>query len=128
MRSSLLLSPSLLPSSFLPLPSFFQFIFLVFPTSLVGLVIPLLMLCYLRWLSTVLRCFSPPRNQLGFRSSFSNLDLVFSTSFAQPRAGRPCSPTPQLPIGTKRIHLVHHMLANALCLPHSSCCSYLLAF
>jgi hypothetical protein len=45
------------------------------------------------------------------------LDLVSSTSFAQPRASSQCSPSPSL--------LVHHTSASVLCLPCPCCCSYL---
>jgi hypothetical protein len=75
-----------------------------------------------------LHCSLPPYNRLDLRSSFSNLNLVSSTNFAQPHAGSLCFPTSQRPIGAKQLRLIHHAPANALRLPRPSCCSCLLIF
>ena len=100
--------PPLLAFSFL----FFGLLFLVFPTNPVVLAIPLLILRCFCLPSTVLCRSSPPWNWLSFRSSFSNFDLVSSTSFAQPHANPPCSHTPQLPIGAKQRTLFHPSCAS----------------
>ena len=85
-----------LPSSFLPLPFFFSFLkkfslllllLLLFFFSFFGfsLVAPaILYLCCVVSVNPPLCCitFHLSRNQLSFRSSFANLNLVFSTGFA----------------------------------------------
>jgi uncharacterized membrane protein YhaH (DUF805 family) len=78
--------------------------------------------------STVLRRSSPTQNQVAFRSSFSNIYLVSSTGFAQSHVGPLCSLSPQLLIGAKRLHLIHHALACALRLPRLYCYTCLMVF